>query len=82
MSTITATNSTSTAGLRPFRRASAITISAALVVVAAIALTVWLLVRSPATHAHVTHQPVTTVQQVGAGQGNGFRCPPEPHSVC
>jgi hypothetical protein len=83
MSTITAPNATTSTSLRPFRRGYVIAVSAVLVVATAIALTVWLLVRSPVQQAKVTAPPLTTVQQLGgAGQGNSDVCPPAPRHIC
>lgn len=71
MSTITAPTSPSTStSARRSNRVTTLAVSAIVVIAAAMALTVWLLVQSPAHRATLPNPPLTNVQKLGvAGQG-------------
>jgi hypothetical protein len=83
MSTITRpTTPFSSTISRPLRRGVVVAVSAIVVIAAAIALTGWLLVGSPAQHAKITGPPQTNVQKFGLADlaGNpetsNVACPP------
>ena len=70
MSTMTAPTRPSTPPARHSNRAATLAASAIVMIAAAVALTIWLLVRSPAHHATLPDAPLTNVQKLGvAGQG-------------